>query len=121
MGERSRVKRILKCRGRPIPSRGPTELFYLERSSQQEIAEMLDIPIATVKNRLRASRKLLRERMADTIMEPREPEAGDRFVPPIGQMTPLRTVFNVRRSIAFYRDMLGFEVEGTFEWRGGFG
>ena len=82
---------------------------------------MLDIPIATVKNRLRASRKLLRERMADTIMEPREPEAGDRFVPPIGQMTPLRTVFNVRRSIAFYRDMLGFEVEGTFEWRGGFG
>lgn len=41
-------------------------LFYVQQMSVQEIAELLDIPDGTVKSRLFAARKALREILSDT-------------------------------------------------------
>ena len=102
----------------PDTQKAVTERFYIDGHSQQEIAEALQISVATVKNRLRESRRHLKERMyemADEVL------AEERVALSIRSVVPLLTVYDVHRSIAFYRDVLGFEVEATFEWRGGFG
>ena len=44
-------------------------LHYYGRSSEEEIAAALDIPLGTVKSRLRGSRKLLRPRLSLEIVE----------------------------------------------------
>ena len=71
-------------------------------------AEALQISVATVKNRLRESRRHLKERMyemADEVL------AEERVALSIRSVVPLLTVYDVHRSIAFYRDVLGFEVK----------
>lgn len=47
----------------PPPQREVTTLFYISGYSQQDIAEFLEVPAATVKSRLHASRQRLKERM----------------------------------------------------------
>jgi RNA polymerase sigma factor (sigma-70 family) len=47
----------------PEVEREVTTLFYINGYSQRDIAGFLEIPVTTVKNRLHASRKRLRERM----------------------------------------------------------
>lgn len=42
----------------------PLILFYYKELSYEEIAEILDIPIGTVKSRMNYSKKLLKERMS---------------------------------------------------------
>ena len=37
------------------------------------------------------------------------------MAPTMTKMTPLFQVFDMRTSVAFYRDKLGFEVAGTYE------
>lgn len=57
-------------------------LFYLADQSQREIADVLDVPVATVKKRLHDARKRLRERMVVTMRETlqaRSPSRDDRF------------------------------------------
>ena len=52
--------------------RGPLALFYLEDYSYEDIAEILDLPIGTVKSRLSRGIAQLRKRLAQ------EPGAGER-------------------------------------------
>jgi RNA polymerase sigma factor (sigma-70 family) len=47
----------------PPAQREATTLFYISGYSQQDIAQFLDVPAATVKSRLHASRQRLKERM----------------------------------------------------------
>jgi|GEM_PF-1678873 RNA polymerase sigma factor (sigma-70 family) len=102
----------------PEAERAVTELFYIGEHSQQEVAEKLNVSVATVKNRLQSSRNYLRERM---FIMADEALAEERAALTMSQMIPLLTVYDVRRSIQFYRDILGFEVEGTIETKGPLG
>jgi len=47
----------------PENERMVTTLFYINGYSQNDIAQFLEVPVTTVKNRLHASRKRLKERM----------------------------------------------------------
>jgi RNA polymerase sigma-70 factor (ECF subfamily) len=49
----------------PPDQRLPVELFYLEELTVQEIADVLSIPLGTVKSRLFQARAVLRERLSD--------------------------------------------------------
>ena len=42
-------------------------MFYVEVTSQQHIAEFLDVPVSTVKNRLLSARAKLRERLVPAV------------------------------------------------------
>ena len=53
----------------PPPQREVTTLFYINDYSQGEIADFLEVPVNTVKSRLHASRKRLKERMMDMVEE----------------------------------------------------
>ena len=53
----------------PEAERAVTALFYINGYSQDEIGAFLEVPVTTVKNRLRAARNHLRERMADMVRE----------------------------------------------------
>jgi RNA polymerase sigma-70 factor (ECF subfamily) len=48
----------------PVTERDVLSLFYLEELSLQEVAEVLDVPVGTVKSRLFRARQLLRREMA---------------------------------------------------------
>ena len=72
----------------PEHQRQATTLFYISGFSQKQIADFLEVPVTTVDNRLRASRKLLKatlqsERMLtmlkDTLGE-NAPSRDDSFV-----------------------------------------
>ena len=76
----------------PEKQRQVTTLFYISGFSQKQIADFLEVPVTTVDNRLRASRKKLKatlqsERMVtmlkDTLQE-NAPSRDDSFVNAIG-------------------------------------
>ncbi len=46
-----------------------TTLFYIDRYSQREIADFLELPVTTVKKRIYDSRQRLRERMINLVNE----------------------------------------------------
>jgi RNA polymerase sigma-70 factor (ECF subfamily) len=48
----------------PVTERDVLSLFYLEELSLQEVAEVLGVPVGTVKSRLFRARQLLRREMA---------------------------------------------------------
>lgn len=48
----------------PPPDRETIVLFYLRELSLQEVAEVLGVPVGTVKSRLHRARRQLRERLA---------------------------------------------------------
>lgn len=56
-------------RSLPPPQRQATTLFYINGYSQDEIAEFLEVPVNTVKSRLHAARRKLKERMITMIQE----------------------------------------------------
>ena len=58
---------LVEIRGLPEKQRVATTLFYINGYSQNEIADFLEIPVATVKKRLQYSRKRLKERMIDNV------------------------------------------------------
>jgi RNA polymerase sigma factor (sigma-70 family) len=64
---REQVTRILAAL--PASQREVTTLFYIAGHSQRDIAEFLGIPVATVKNRLNASRTQLKERMVHMVKD----------------------------------------------------
>lgn len=51
------------------PFRTPLVLFYIEDCSYREIAASLKIPVGTVMSRLSRGKRMLRERLSDTITE----------------------------------------------------
>jgi RNA polymerase sigma factor (sigma-70 family) len=59
MGE----KVLAAVRALPEKEREATTLFYIDGYSLREVAEFLEVPVPTVKNRLHSSRKRLKERM----------------------------------------------------------
>jgi RNA polymerase sigma factor (sigma-70 family) len=66
--EREIKDRVLEAiRALPENERMATTLFYINGYSQKEIAEFLDVPVTTVKNRLYTSRKRLKERMVEMV------------------------------------------------------
>ncbi|MCX7017087.1 MAG: DUF151 domain-containing protein [Candidatus Sumerlaeota bacterium] len=58
--------RVLEAIGAlPDAEREATALFYINGYTQNEVSEFLNVPVMTVKNRLRSARNRLRERMSD--------------------------------------------------------
>jgi RNA polymerase sigma factor (sigma-70 family) len=53
----------------PAREREVTALYYVDGYSQSEIADFLEVPVTTVKNRLYTSRKRLKERMLDMVQD----------------------------------------------------
>jgi len=51
----------------PPPQREVTTLFYINGYTQNQIADFLEVPVNTVKTRLHASRKRLKERMIEMV------------------------------------------------------
>jgi RNA polymerase sigma factor (sigma-70 family) len=61
----------------PPPEREATTLFYINGYSQQEVADFLEVPVTTVKNRLSASRGRLKERMLHMVKDTLHGNAPD--------------------------------------------
>jgi len=59
------------------PEREVTTLFYINGYSQKDIADFLEIPVGTVKNRLNASRSRLKERMLNMVKDTLHNSAPD--------------------------------------------
>ncbi len=74
-------------RALPLAEREATILYYLHDHSQRDVASFLDIPVTTVNNRLRTSRKFLRKELLamteDILKENRLP---DEFATRIGNI-----------------------------------
>jgi len=61
----------------PLQTQTLVELAYWETLSDQELAEVLEFPVGTIKSRLRRARQLLAEAMPGTQTAPREvPQPG---------------------------------------------
>ncbi|MFB3042120.1 MAG: sigma-70 family RNA polymerase sigma factor, partial [Candidatus Poribacteria bacterium] len=74
---------LVEIRGLPEKQRVATTLFYINGYSQNEIADFLEIPVATVKKRLQYSRKRLKERMIDMVqqtLQQNRPSKDEKFV-----------------------------------------
>ena len=61
----------------PEPQREVTTLFYINGYSQNDIADFLEVPVGTVKNRLNASRGRLKERMLNMVEKTLHQNAPD--------------------------------------------
>ncbi|MCC7203745.1 MAG: sigma-70 family RNA polymerase sigma factor [Phycisphaeraceae bacterium] len=61
----------------PDEQREVTTLFYINGYSQQDIADFLEVPVGTVKNRLHASRGRLRQRMLNMVKDTLHASAPD--------------------------------------------
>jgi RNA polymerase sigma factor (sigma-70 family) len=69
--ERSEMRRQVaeSIRELPADQREATTLFYINGYSQADIADFLEVPLGTVKNRLSASRDRLKERMLTMVRD----------------------------------------------------
>ncbi len=75
--ERARIRRAVYAL--PDPYREVVCLVYLEGFTCREAAEVLDVPIGTVKSRINGALKILRERLGeseDLADEKRQPESS---------------------------------------------
>jgi RNA polymerase sigma factor (sigma-70 family) len=68
---------LAAIRGLPEPQREVTALFYINGYSQKDIADFLEVPVGTVKNRLNASRGRLKERMLNMVKDTLHRNAPD--------------------------------------------
>ena len=53
----------------PDDQRTATTLFYINGYSQNEVAEFLEVPVSTIKNRLHAARRRLKQRMLNMVAD----------------------------------------------------
>lgn len=81
MEQREMRDEVLKAiRQLPAEQREVTTLFYINGYSQNDIADFLEVPVGTVKNRLSASRSRLKERMMNMVEQTLHQNApDDRF------------------------------------------
>jgi RNA polymerase sigma factor (sigma-70 family) len=76
--EREMQDKVLDAiRALPEHERTATTLFYINGYKQNEIADFLEVPVSTVKNRLHSSRKRLKERMMGMVSETLKGRAPD--------------------------------------------
>ncbi|MBN1764173.1 MAG: sigma-70 family RNA polymerase sigma factor [Sedimentisphaerales bacterium] len=61
------IKHVLQSLSQPL--REVTTLFYINGYTHQEVSDFLEIPVNTVKSRLHASRKHLKERMIGMVKQ----------------------------------------------------
>ncbi len=88
--EEMRDRILAVVRALPEAERQVITLFYISEYSQHEIAAFLAIPVSTVKNRLRAGRARLKERMIDMAkkaLHEEAPSRDDAFADEIGIFT----------------------------------
>lgn len=79
--ERDMHRRVLEALGGlPVQQRRVITLFYFNRMSQREIADLLDIPLTTANNRLHASRKRLRKELGDLASDTSNRRTQSAFV-----------------------------------------
>jgi F0F1-type ATP synthase beta subunit len=77
--------------GLPADLREVVTLYYLRDHSQREIARFLDLPVATINNRLHAARTRLRRRMTAMVTETLgERKLGDAFARRVGEIVKVR-------------------------------
>ncbi len=73
----------------PEEERLATALFYISEYTHQQIADFLDLPLATVNNRLRAARKRLKEdmlAMTKKQLRSNAPSRDERFAQRVSQL-----------------------------------
>ncbi len=104
----------------PEPQREVTTLFYINGYSQETIADFLEVPVTTVKNRLGASRKRLKKRMLDMVsQELHAAKPGPEFVARIQSVVRLRKdgqgpeAYRVHRSLI--ADVTALQRKGLFK------
>ena len=116
---------LAAIRALPENERTVTTLFYINGYSQKDVADFLEVPVTTVKNRLHASRKRLRERMIQMVDETLKANAPDeRFSREVTNALlarprpleieghPVRQVWEqIRTALAEYEVVEGDEVE----------
>lgn len=91
----------------PPPQREVTTLFYVNGYSQRDIAEFLEVPVTTVKNRLNASRRRLKERMLNMVSnELKTSAAGPDFVARIRKVLELRKAGEEGTARTAYNNLL---------------
>ena len=116
---------LAAVRALPENERAVTTLFYIDGYSQRDIADFLEVPVSTVKNRLHASRKRLKQRMLrmveDTLKQNAPDERFSRAV--IEQLLarprpleieghPIRRVWDlIRGALPDYEVVTGEEIE----------
>ena len=112
-------------RSLPETERTATTLFYINGYSQEEVADFLEVPVTTVDNRLRASRKRLKQRMMHMVEETLKSSAPDeRFSrtvidgllarprPLAIEGHPVRVIWDViRGTLPEYQVIQGEEIE----------
>jgi RNA polymerase sigma factor (sigma-70 family) len=75
----------------PNSLREPATLFFVHDCSHQDIATFLNLPLATVNNRLHAARSRLKERMLTMVTDTlREHQLPDDFASRIGRLIEAR-------------------------------
>ena len=83
-------QRVLKSVEKlPREERLATTLFYISEYTHQQIADFLDLPLATVNNRLRAARKKLKEdmlAMTKKQLQQNAPSRDERFAQRVSQL-----------------------------------
>ena len=108
-----------------------TTLFYINGYSQKEIAGFLEVPVTTVKNRLHASRKRLKERMFAMVTDELKKSATDeRFSKKVIEQLlarprpleieghPVRRIWElIEGALPEYEVIEGEEVEETMAFR----
>ena len=116
----------------PANERTVTTLFYINGYSQADIAAFLEVPDGTVKSRLHASRKRLKERMMDMVEQTLHQTAPDeRFSRTIIDQLlarprlleieghPLREIFSgIKAALPDYEVIQGEEVVTTSDSAG---
>ena len=71
-------KAVLEAVGSlPEKERAATTLFYIDGYSQSEVADFLDVPVTTVKNRLHKARNMLREGLLEMVSDTLKSSAPD--------------------------------------------
>ncbi len=77
--KREMAEKVLQAiRALPEKERTVTTLYYINGYSQKEVADFLELPVATVNNRLHASRKRLKERMIAMVADELKGSRPDR-------------------------------------------
>ena len=75
----------------PMELREPATLFFVHECSHQDIASFLNLPVATINNRLHAARRRLKERMLTMVTERLHERAlPDDFANRIGRLIEAR-------------------------------
>ena len=101
--------------GLPDKERQVTTLFYISGYSMKEVSAFLDLPESTVTNRLRSTRKRLKERLLDMIkdyLHTQRPSHESHFTEAI--RAAVEEDWNPLLDLA--HDLVPFDREGNEEW-----